>query len=82
MRKPLPKRVEMEFEGGLREEVTGHAGVTLLLELGRISGVMATADHCLPAKKSPIGLGQDQFVESFALLIALGGPSAEGSGGL
>jgi len=63
----------IEFKGGLNEVVTAHAGVTLLIELGRISQVMATAERCLPAKKSPKGLGQDQFVESFVLLSALGG---------
>jgi hypothetical protein len=73
MRKPLPTRVEMEFEGGLSEATTPHAGVTLLIELGRISQVMAMAERCLPAKKSPKGLGQGQFVEAFMLLSALGG---------
>src|SRR3989304_4416398 len=73
MRKPLPKRVEMEFEDGLSETITPHAGVTLLIELGRISGVMAAAERCLPAKQSPKGLEQGQFVESFVLLSALGG---------
>lgn len=73
MRKPLPDRVEMEFEGGLSEVTTPHAGVTLLVELGRISKVMEKAERCLPAKKSPKGLGQDQFVESFVVLSALGG---------
>jgi hypothetical protein len=77
MRKPLPNRVEMEFEGGLSETFTAHAGVTLLIELGRISGVMATAERCLPAKKSPNGLGQGQFVESFVLLSALGGDCSD-----
>ena len=73
MRKPLPKRVEMDFEGGLSETITPHAGVTLLIELGRISGVMAAAERCLPAKQSPKGLEQGQFVESFVSLSALGG---------
>ena len=73
MSKFLPKRVEMEFEGGLSEAITAHAGVSLLIELGRISEVMATAERCLPAKKSPKGLGQGQFVESFVLLSALAG---------
>lgn len=73
MSKFLPKRVEMEFEGGLSEAITAHAGVTLLIELGRISEVMATAERSLPAKKSPKGLGQGQFVESFVVLSALGG---------
>jgi hypothetical protein len=77
LRKPLPNRVEMEFVGGLSEAITAHAGVTLLIELGRISQVMATAERCLPAKKSPKGLGQAQFVESFVLLSALGGDCPE-----
>ena len=57
----------------MNEVTTAHAGVTLLIELGRISEVMATAERCLPAKKSPKGLGQGQFVESFVLLSALAG---------
>src|SRR3990170_241693 len=73
MSKFLPKRVEMEFEGGLSEAITAHAGVSLLIELGRISQVMGAAERCLPAKKSPKGLGQGQFVESFVLLSALAG---------
>src|SRR4030042_3615646 len=73
MSKFLPKRVEMEFEGGLSEAITAHAGVSLLIELGRISEVMATAERCWPAKKSPKGLGQGQFVESLVLLSALAG---------
>jgi hypothetical protein len=77
MQKTLPKRVEMEFKGGLNEAVTAHAGVTLLIELGRISEVMATAERCLPPKKSPKGLGQGQFVESFVVLSALGGDCAD-----
>lgn len=73
MIKPLPKRVEMEFKGGLNEVVTPHAGVTLLIELGRISGVMSSAERSLPAKQSSKGLGQGQFVEAFVVLSALGG---------
>lgn len=73
MIRPLPKRVELEFKGGLNEVVTPHAGVTLLIELGRISGVMASADQSLPAKRLSKGLGQGQFVEAFVVLSALGG---------
>ncbi len=72
-RKGLPSYVAMEFEGGLPELSTPYAGVTLLIELGRVSGVMATAERCLPDKKSPKGLGQGQLVESFVILGALGG---------
>lgn len=71
--KLLPKRVEMEFEGGLVEEVTAHAGVVLLVETGRRSGVLETADRVMPVKKNPKGLGQGQMVESFVILSALGG---------
>lgn len=73
MIRPLPKRVEMEFKGGLNEVTTPRAGVTLLVELGRISGVMESAERSLPAKQSPKGLGQGQFIESFVVLSALGG---------
>jgi hypothetical protein len=65
--------LEIEFEGGLEESVTAHAGVALLVEVGRRSGVIATADRVLPAKKNPKGLTQGQLVESLVLLSALGG---------
>jgi hypothetical protein len=63
----------MEFEGGLEEEVTAHAGVGLLLEVARRSGVIAAADRALPAKKNPKGLTHGQMVEGMVLLSALGG---------
>ncbi len=75
--KLLPRGVEIEFEGGLEEEVTAHAGVGLLVETGRRSGVMEKADRVLAAKKNPKGLGQAQMVESFVLLSALGGECVE-----
>jgi hypothetical protein len=71
--KLLPDGVEMEFEGGLTEEVTAHAGISLLVEVGRRSGVMAEADRVLPGKRNPKGLGNGQMVESFVILSALGG---------
>jgi hypothetical protein len=52
--------------------VTPHAGVALLVGLGRISGVMGAAEEHLPAKKNPRGLGQGQMVESFVPLGPLG----------
>jgi len=67
------KSLEMEFEDGLREEVTAHAGAALLVETARRSGVIAAADRTLPAKKNPKGLTQGQMVESLVLLSALGG---------
>ena len=54
--------LEIEFEDGLGEEVTAHAGVALLVEVGRRSGVIATADRVHPAKKNPKGLTQGQMV--------------------
>jgi hypothetical protein len=73
MRKPLPNALDIDFAGGLTQEVTPHAGVGLLIDLGRRSGVMAAAERVLPAKKSAKALGQGQMVESFVLLSALGG---------
>src|SRR3990172_8946018 len=73
MRKPLANALDIDLQGGLTEQVTPHAGVALLIELGRRSGVMAAAERHLPAKRSAKGLGQGQVVESFVLLSALGG---------
>ena len=67
------RSLEIEFEAGLREEVTAHAGVALLVETGRRSGVIATTDRVLPAKRNPKGLAQGQMVESLVVLSALGG---------
>ena len=75
--KLLPRGLEMEFRGGLVEEVTAHGGVGLLVETGRRGGVMERADRVLPAKANSKGLGQAQMVESFVLLSALGGECVE-----
>src|SRR5712692_3888239 len=72
MRKPLPNALDIDFRGGLTEEVTPHVGSALLIELGRRSGVMAAAERHLSAKKSSKGLGNGQFVEAVVLLSALG----------
>ena len=71
-----------KVRGGLEEEVSAHAGVVLLMETGRRSGVMEKADRVLPAKKNPKGLGQGQMVESFIVLSALGGECLEDFGTL
>ncbi len=68
-----PKGLEIEFEGGLVEEVTAYSGVGLLVETGRRSGVMGKADKVMPQKRNPKGLGQGQMIESFVVLSALGG---------
>ena len=73
MRKPLANALDIDLQGGLTEQVTPHAGVALLIELERRSGVLAAAERHLPAKRSAKGLGQGQVVESFVLLSALGG---------
>lgn len=82
MRRPLPNALDIDLRGGLTNEVTAHAGSALLIELGRRSGVMAAAEKHLPVKKSPKGLGQGQFVESFVLLSALGGDCLDDFDGL
>jgi len=43
MRKPLPNALDIDLAGGLTQEVTPHASLALLIELGRRSGVMALA---------------------------------------
>lgn len=68
-----PSGVEVEFAGGLTEEVTGHAGAALIVEVMRRSGVLAVADRVLPAKKNPKGLSQGQMVESVVVHSTLGG---------
>lgn len=73
MRKPLPNALDIDFKGGLTSAVTPHAGIALFIETGRRSGVIAAAAKSLPQKRSPKGLGQDQFVEACLLLSALGG---------
>ena len=63
----------VKLTGGLEEEVTPWAGVSLLIELGRKCGAMETAKRVLPPKKLPKGLTEDGMVESFVVLSALGG---------
>ena len=67
----------VEIVGGLREASTPWAGVSLLVELFRRSGVDAVANKVLPAKGTAKGLKQGQTVESFVLLSALGGECIE-----
>jgi len=68
-----PDGVGLEFAGGLSRDVTGRAGVTLLVEVIRRSGLLAVVDRCLPAKLNPKGLTRAQMVESVVVLCALGG---------
>ena len=82
MPKPLPNALDFDFRGGLTEEVTPHAGVAVLIDLGRRSGVLAAAEQRLPTKKSAKGLSQGQFVEAFVLLSALGGECLDDFDGL
>ncbi len=72
-RKPLARDLAIPLAGGLEEVSTPVAGVTGLIGLGRQSNTMAAAAKYLPAKQSSKGLGQDQMVESFVLLSAVGG---------
>ena len=58
------RSLEIEFEDGPREEVTAHAGVALLVETARRSGVIAAADRTLPAKKNPKGLTHRSYAVS------------------
>lgn len=69
--------LNVTLTGGLEEEMTAWAGVSLLVELGRQCGAVETADRVLPGKKSSKGLRQGQILESFVLLSALGGECIE-----
>src|SRR4051794_12299145 len=72
-RRPLPNALDLDLRGGLTDAVTPHAGVALLIDLGRRSGVIPAADRPLPPKQSAKGLGHAQSVEAFVLLSAWGG---------
>jgi hypothetical protein len=65
--------LDLEFAGGLTEQATAHAGVAVLVELLRCTGVLTVADRVLPVKKNPKGLSHGQMVESIIVLSALGG---------
>jgi hypothetical protein len=82
MRRPLANALDIDLRGGLTDAVTPHAGVALLLELGRCSGVLSAAEQYLPVKKSPKGLRQGELVEAFVLLSALGGECLDDFDGL
>ncbi|MDO8615628.1 MAG: IS1380 family transposase [Dehalococcoidia bacterium] len=82
MRKPSSTGLDIDLQGGLSEAETPHAGVALLIELGRRSGVVGAAERHLPRKKSVRGVGQGQFVESVVVLSALGGDCLDDFDGL
>jgi Transposase DDE domain group 1 len=69
----LRQSLDIDLRGGLTDKVTPHAGVALLIETLRLAGVVASAEQCLPAKRSPKGLSPGEMVEAFVLLSALGG---------
>lgn len=75
--KPRDEVLGVKIGGGLREASTPWAGASLFVELFRRAGVDAVANKVLPAKGSAKGLKQGQTVESFALLVALGGECVE-----
>ena len=72
MKKKTPL-LGVKLTGGLEEEMTSWAGVSLAIELWRKSGAMEITERVLPQKKSSKGLTPGQMVESFILLSALGG---------
>ena len=82
MRKPLANALDIDLRGGLTDKVTPHAGVALLIEVARRSGVIAAAERALPAKTSPKGLRQGEMVESLVLLSAVGGDCVDDLDGL
>jgi hypothetical protein len=73
MRRPLANALDIDLHGGLTDKVTPHAGIALLIETARRSGVIAAAEQALPTKASSKGLRQGEMVEAVVLLSALGG---------
>ena len=73
MRRPVANALDIDLAGGLTDQVTPHAGSALLIELMRRSGVVASAERHLPAKRSTKGLRPGELVEAFIVLSALGG---------
>ncbi len=57
MRKPLSNALDIDIAGGLTKTVMRHAGVALLVKMGRRSGVTATAKKHLPREASARGMG-------------------------
>jgi hypothetical protein len=51
-RRPLPNALDLDLRGDLTDAATPHAGVALLIDLRRRSGVILAADRHLPPKKS------------------------------
>jgi hypothetical protein len=82
MRRPLANALDLDLRGGLTDAVTPHAGVALLIDLGRRSGTLAAAERHLPMKQSKKGLAPAQFVEAFVVLSALGGDCVDDFDGL
>jgi hypothetical protein len=55
----------VKLTGGLEEEMTSWAGISLAIELWRKCGAMEKTERVLPQKKSSKGLTTGQMVESF-----------------
>lgn len=68
MKKKTPL-LGVKLTGGLEEEMTSWAGVSLAIELWRKSGAMEITEGVLPQKKSSKGLTPGQIVESFIPVI-------------
>lgn len=77
MRNPPASALAKGFDGGLTEQVMPGAGVALLAETrGRTRGrgsVIAAVERALPGNVPPRGLRHGKWVETLALLGALGG---------
>src|SRR5207244_12908081 len=82
MRRPLANALDIDLRGGLTDQVTPHAGSSLLIELVRRSGGSGAAERHLPVKRSTKGLRQGELVESVVVLSALGGDCLDDFDGL
>lgn len=66
----LPFELDPEIDDGL---ITGHAGITLVLEMFRATGASELCDEVLRRKKKLFGLTPSQMIEGMFALWASGG---------
>ncbi len=64
-------------ERGLEDLTTAHAGVSLVAELYRVSGVAGVVEREVRTKSRNRGLSTSEYVESFLVLWASGGDRCE-----
>lgn len=82
MRKPLPNALDIDLAGGLTEEVTPYAGGGAFDRGGTAQRRDGSGRQAPAAEEVGQRPGQDQMVEAFVLLSALGGDCIDDFEGL